>query len=134
MPDKQANLLQTILSLLISPTFFVAVIGGIIGAFLSPFGKWITYEKKKIQIENRKEKIRFWREEILNHKTMATFSNTVTYHELFDRIPKEKNNNPQNAVMMEIDIGYGSIRNQDTIMLSKFLKVVSEIEKEWGII
>ena len=81
MSDKSANVFDLIASIVTSKEIIIAVIGGIIGTFLSPWTKWL-FDKKKIQIDNRKEKIRQWQEEINKHSTFVAFSQTSTFQEL----------------------------------------------------
>lgn len=128
MSDKSANVFDLIASIVTSKEIIIAVIGGIIGTFLSPWTKWL-FDKKKIQIDNRKEKIRQWREEINKHSTFVAFSQTSTFQELKNRLTKEELSNLYN-IWLDMNPGISG----EKLKLARFHDIVSQIEKEWQII
>lgn len=91
-------------------------------------------DKQPEVMNNRKEKIRFWREELNSTKSIASFIHTVTYIELRDRIPQEEMKKLLEGPHLELTPSIDAITTSDSRMVMRFHKVVSEIEKEWGII
>ena len=131
MPATQPNVFDLISSILTSDKFiaaFLGLIGGIIATFIAPWTKWI-FEKKKIQIENRKEKVKHWRDEINYHNSFISFSRTSTFQELKSRFTKEE-------LSEFCNIGTDTIPDisRDKVKLARFHDVAFQIEKEWGII
>lgn len=137
MSDKPTNVSDLIASFIASKEFIFAALGGVIGFFLSPLGKWIAFEKKKIQIENRKEKVRLWREELNKYDTLSDFYKTPLYNELVGYIPEEERDQLLNNRNFECTIG-GAVgvytSTAEDRIFARFHKVISDKEKEWNII
>jgi hypothetical protein len=135
MSDKSTNVFDLIASIVTSKEIIIAALGGVIGTFLSPWTKWL-FAKKKIQIDNRKEKIRLWREELNKVDSLSDFYKTPLYNELAAYIPEKElkelfhNNNIEVTTLGDTT----SVTTQDNRIIARFHKAVSEIEKKWGII
>jgi hypothetical protein len=95
-------------------------------------------EIEKLKLENRKEKIKQWREDILKKRDDSdSFFNTSTFHELKGKLTDKE-------LIFATGISYG--KDGDRIIhadlyfpegidrLGRFLEIVSDIEKDWGII
>jgi hypothetical protein len=134
MPDNSPNIIKNIWSLATSPKGLIAIISycaGIITVIVTPWIKWFFKRKEielNIRINNRKERIRQWREEISNHKSWVTFFRTPTYYALKNKISQDEINELLKPVP-----GLKLITPDEKI-LNRFHELVSKIEKEWGII
>ncbi|WP_243373415.1 hypothetical protein [Geotalea sp. SG265] len=89
MPEKNTNVTDLVVSVFTSKEIIIAAIGGVIGTFAAPWTKW-KFEQEKIRLENRKEKIRKWREEIDRSENYVSFQDTETFHYLKTRIPSSE--------------------------------------------
>jgi len=133
MPEKSTNIIDSIVSIFTSKEIIIAAIGGAIGTFAAPWTKW-KFEKEKIQLENRKEKIRKWREEIDKSEDYNSFRETATFHELKGRFTN-KELESFGTYWLEISSNFSSSAvNSEKTKLGKFHEVVSQIEKEWKIV
>jgi len=133
MPEKSTNVLDLLFSLFASEKFiaaFIGLIAGTIATFVAPWTKW-KFEKAKIQLENRKEKIKKWRSEIDSAEDYDSFRHTATFHDLKDRLTKEDLSS-FNSTWVELG-HHSSQYDGEKMKLCKFHEVVSKIEKEWGI-
>lgn len=131
MPEKSTNVFDLLLSLLASEKFIAAFLGlvaGTIATFAAPWTKW-KFEKEKIQLENRKEKVRKWRDDINFYDDFVSFAKSQTFHDLKDRFTKEE---ISSFYQMWLDLNHGI--DTEKTKLGRFHEEVSKIEKEWGLI
>lgn len=131
MPDEATSLIDLLVSIITSKTAIVSTISFLAGAalsFLAPWNKWII-EKRRKKLENRKEKVRKWREEIDRHDTFVAFSQTSTFQDLKDRLKEDE--------LKTFYTGWLDRNpNIDTekSKLMRFHQIVSEYEKKWELI
>lgn len=137
MSDKPTNVLLLIWTFLTSPIAIaiISYIAGAITSLFAPWNKWFI-EKRKIRFNNKKEKIRQWKEDISkNREDYDSFKKTVTFYELKNRIPPEEltsfsppSHTKEGNPIIYLTVGKGKDK------VGRFQEVVSEIEKEWEII
>lgn len=131
MPDKATSLFDLFVSIVTSKTAIASAIGFVSGAALTlftPWNKWII-EKRKLKLENRKEKIRKWREEIGRHATFVEFSQTSTFQDLKGHLTKDE---IRGLYVLWLDKNPNI--NSEKTKLMRFHEIVSQYEKEWKII
>ena len=131
MSDRAASLFDIVVSLITSKTAIVSTLSFLAGAVLSlftPWNKWII-EKRRTKLDNRKEKVRKWRDEIDKHDTFVTFSQTSTFQDLKDRLKDEE---VRTFYMGWLDENPNIDTEKSKLM--RFHQIVSEYEKEWKII
>lgn len=139
MSATPPNVSDLFVSLVTSEKFiaaFLGLVGGTIATFIAPWTKW-HFKEKELKRENRKEKLRFWREELNKFNTLSDFYKTPLYNELIEYIPSKEQteliNNNGIEVIISGPIGIeGS--TTETRIFERFHKVISQKEKEWGII
>ena len=141
MPITLPNVSDLIVSLITSEKFiaaFLGLIGGTIATFIAPWTKW-HFKEKELKRESRKEKLRFWREELSKFETISDFHKTPLYNELFEYIPDKERTKLLNNGGIEVIISRDSAIGIETStakdrIFERFHKIISDKEKEWGII
>jgi hypothetical protein len=138
MSDKLTNVLLPIWTFLTSPIAIaiISYIAGAITTLFAPWNKWFV-EKRKLKLNNRKEKIHLWREELNKFTTISDFYKTPLYNELREYIPNKEQTKLFNNDGIEVIIG-GPIGTEasttESRIFERFHKVISDKEKEWDII
>ncbi len=86
--------------------------------------------------KNRKEKICAWREELGNFDNISDLHNTPLYQELYSRIPDKEKKEIFGNSAIECNIVGGVVLATDinNRVIARFHKVISDLEKEWGLI
>lgn len=135
MPATPPNVFDLIVSLVTSEKFiaaFLGLVGGTIATFIAPWTKW-HFKEKELKRESRKEKLHFWREELNKFNTLSDFYQTPLYNELVGYIPDKEMPELLNNNTIEVILHIGTT-TQDSRVIARFNKVISDKEKEWGII
>jgi len=106
----------------------IGLISGAVGSLLAPWVKW-RIEKVRLQFEARKEKIKYWRNEIDNSDDFYSFIQTSTFQDLKKRLTDE-----ELASFYKTWIEKNPNIDTQKSKLSRFHEIVNSIEKEWKII
>ena len=138
MSDKVSTGLNYVWSLVTSSVGIAifSYLAGFATAFIKPLFQWY-FKKKEIaltnQFNNRKEIISRWRDELNKYDTLSDFYKTPLYNELVGHIPEKEMTDLLNNDTIEIILHIGTT-TQDSRIIARFHKVISDKEKEWGII
>ncbi len=103
---------------------FAGFFGGVIATYL----KW-DVEKRKIRAENRKDRIREWRQLIDQTNDFDNLWGSSVYHELEPFISDSEKKELHSMIMNK---GYGG--NETDIKKGILFSAISKIEKNWDLL
>lgn len=133
MSTSSTGIVENLFAFFTSKEFLIAIIGGAIGTYFAPWTKW-KFEKEKIKLESRKEKIRQWREEVDKSENFHSFQQTATFHHFKEKFT-EKDLHSFNFKQNTVFANKSYIApNPDKQILGRFHEEISKVEKEWGLI
>ena len=117
-----------------SDTVIVAIIGlisGGIGALIAPWAKY-GVEKYNLRLLNRKDFLQNFRKEIEKEEfDIEEFINSSYYSQIRDEIPQEIRNEIESNI---VTLSPQSRGTRQTHYKSRFLDVISKLEKKWGLL
>ena len=110
-------------------TALVGLVGGVIGSLIAPWVQWAV-EKRRRQVEYRRELIQSWRAEIeaFDHEA-NNFGDTAAYSAIRSHLRSEVREAVEKPRTFYVGGGRG-----DMVKKHKLLDEVARIEKEWELV
>ena len=105
----------------------VSIVVGAIAGFVAARVKW-SIEKEKLLMEERRSKIRAWRQYIRGEFDQLTFHETVVYSEMRSHLSSDTRGTIEGGDIV-IRLGRGG-----NVVQSLVLDDLAELEKKWGLI
>lgn len=138
MPDKTPQTVLDIVAFFTSKPIIsiLSFLAGIAIAIIPQWNKWCIKRQEIAltnKINNRKEKIRHWREELNKIKSLGALYSNPVYNELRGFIPKDEMSSLLKDDSVHVIIGIGPT-TQDSRIIMRYHQAISEKEKKWGII
>jgi hypothetical protein len=107
---------------------FISGVAGFLGGLVATYVKW-DIEKKKIKVENRKERIKEWRTAIEQAESLENIWGASVISDLKDYLTEKDKNTLYSHIANN---GFGG--TGDDIKKSMLFKVISKVEKSWDLI
>ena len=107
---------------------FISGVAGFLGGLVATYVKW-DIEKKKIKVENRKERAKEWRTAIEAVKNFEELWGSSVYSDLKEYLTDSETKKLHSLIA---NIGVGG--SGDEIKKSMLFKVITRIEKSWDLI